>query len=48
MLSQAKLNIFVRVIKRKIENGESLENILASYTALTEEEKEQIREAVNG
>jgi len=48
MLSQAKLNIFVRVIKRKMENGENLENILASYTALTEEEKEQIREAVNG
>jgi len=48
MLSQAKLNIFIRVIKRKMENGEELEDILASYTALTEEEKEQIREAVNG
>lgn len=48
MLSQAKLNIFVRVIKRRMGNGENLENILASYTALTDEEKEQIREAVNG
>lgn len=48
MLSQAKLNIFVRVVKRKMENGEELENILASYIALTEEEKDQIREAVNG
>lgn len=48
MLSQAKLNIFVRVVKRKMENGEELENILACYIALTEEEKDQIREAVNG
>lgn len=46
-MTRAKLNIFVRVIKRRMADGEELEDILLSYPALSEEDKEQIREAVN-
>ncbi len=47
-MTTAKFHIVLRVVKRRMENGESLEDILASYPALSEEEKEQIREVVNG
>ena len=46
-MTQAKLNIFVRVIKRKMEAGAELESILSEYTNLTDEDKEQIRKAVS-
>lgn len=45
-MSTAMLNIFVRAVKRRMEKGEDLEEILASYTKLSEEDKEQIRQAV--
>lgn len=45
-MSTAMLNIFVRTVKRRMEKGEDLEEILASYTKLSEEDKEQIRQAV--
>ena len=46
-MSNAMLNIFVRTVKRRMEAGEELEEILASYPKLSEEDKEQIREAVS-
>ena len=46
-MTAAKFNIVLRVVKRRMENGEELEDILASYPALSEDEREQIRGAVN-
>lgn len=46
-MSNAMLNIFVRTVKRRMEAGEELEEILASYPKLSEEDKEQIRQAVS-
>ena len=43
-MSNAKLNIFIRVIKKRIEKGETLEQILDSYHRLLESEKQEIRE----
>ena len=46
-MTNAQFHIVLRVVKRRMENGESLEDILASYPALSEEDKERIRQAVN-
>ena len=45
-MSKSALRIFVRVVERRMKLGEDLEDILDSYPALSEEDKEQIREAV--
>lgn len=45
-MSKAAKNIMVRVIKRRKAEGEKIEDILASYPKLTEEEKEEIKEEV--
>ena len=45
-MSTAMFNIFVRTVKRRMSEGEELDAILDSYPKLTEEEKEEIREAV--
>ena len=45
-MSNAMLNIFVRTVRRRMEKGEDLEEILESYPKLSEEDKEQIRQAV--
>ncbi len=43
MMSAWKKNIFVRVIQRRMaEEGRTAEEILAEYTALTAEEKQEI------
>ena len=47
MLSKSMLNVFVRVVKRKIAlEGKTAEEVLQAYPALTEEEKEQILGAI--
>ena len=46
-MSASMLRIYVRVVKRRMKAGETLEEILDSYPNLTEEDKEQIREAVS-
>lgn len=43
-MTESALNIFLRVIRRRLEKGEHLENILASYPKLSDEEKETIKE----
>jgi uncharacterized protein (DUF433 family) len=45
-MSNSALRIFCRVVERRLRLGEDLEEILACYPNLTENEKEQIREAV--
>ena len=45
-MTKAKLNIFVRVVTRRMNEGENLEDILASYPHLSEEDIEEIRKAV--
>lgn len=47
-MSKSALNIMVRTIKRRMADGENLEDILKSYPKLTQAEAAQIREAVSG
>lgn len=42
-MTKTLLHIYVRVILRRVRGGEDLEEVLNSYTALTEEDKEEIR-----
>ncbi|WP_405376364.1 hypothetical protein [Pseudobutyrivibrio sp.] len=46
-MTTAQFHIVLRVVKRRMANGEDLEDILASYHGLSEEDKERIRQAVN-
>lgn len=46
MLSNLKVKMFSKAIKIKMDRGEDLEKILNQYTKLTNEEKEQLREAI--
>lgn len=45
-MSNAAKNIMLRVIRRRMAEGEELEDILASYPKLTDAEKEELREAI--
>lgn len=42
----AKIRIMVRVAKRRMAEGEDIETILAGWPKLTDEEKQEIRDAV--
>ncbi len=46
-MSNSTLKIFIRVVTRRINSGETLDEILESFTKLTDEEKEAIRNAIN-
>lgn len=46
-LNALKLRIMVRAFKIRIANGESFEDIAADYPALTTDDLEAIREALN-
>lgn len=46
-MSTSMLRIYLRVIERRMKLGEDLEDILDSYPNLSEEDKEQIREAIS-
>lgn len=46
-MSNAMLNIYVRVILRRMADGEKLNDILDSYPKLTEEERQQITNRIN-
>lgn len=45
-MSSILLRIFVRVVSRRMSDGEALEDILAEYKALSEEDKNQVKEAI--
>lgn len=46
-LSTLKLKIMVRAFRIRIKNGEVFEDIVADYPALTTDDLEAIREALN-
>lgn len=46
MLSNIKLRMFTKAVLLKMKSGQSLEEVLNDYTKLTDEEKQQLREAV--
>ena len=46
-LNALKLRIMVRAFKIRIANGEAFEDIAADYPALTTDDLESIREALN-
>ncbi len=46
-LSTLKLKIMVRAFRIRINNGEVFEDIAADYPALTTDDLESIREALN-
>lgn len=46
MLSNVKLRMFTKAVLLKMKSGQSLDDVLNEYTKLTEEEKQQLREAV--
>lgn len=41
-----RLKLLVRVVCRRVENGEDPESVLADYPRLTENEKKAVREAL--
>ena len=45
-MSNSANNIMLRVIRRRMAEGEEFEDILAGYPKLTDAEKEELREAV--
>ena len=45
-MSEAKLNIMVRVFRRRIAGGETFEEVAESYPRLTDEEILKIKEGV--
>ena len=45
-MSNSAKNIMLRVIRRRMAEGEELEDILASYPKLTDAEKEELRAAI--
>lgn len=45
-MSNAAKKIMVRVIKHRLEAGEEIAGILEGYTKLTDDEKEELKEAV--
>ena len=42
------LTVLLRVVRRRVSKGESLEAVLADYPRLTQEERAQIESAVAG
>lgn len=45
-MSNAQLKVVVRVFKRRIQNGEILEEVIESYPKLTSEELKKIKEMI--
>ena len=42
------LTVLLRVVRRRVSKGESLDTVLADYPRLTQEERDQIESAVAG
>ena len=45
-MSKVVKNIMLRVIRKRMAEGEMVEEILADYPKLTEEEKQELTEAL--
>lgn len=46
-MSNAMLKIYIRVIEKRMSEGEKLEDILDDYPKLTEDEKNKIHEKIS-
>ncbi|MDY5102681.1 MAG: DUF433 domain-containing protein [Agathobacter sp.] len=46
-MSRAMLNIYVRTFRRRMEAGETFEEILASYPRLTDEQAQEIKDELD-
>lgn len=46
-MNESQLKIIIFGINSKIKHGKNLEDILSSYTKLTEDEKQYIRDQIN-
>lgn len=46
-MSNAMLNIYVRTFKRRMDAGETFDDILANYPKLSSQEADQIRLAID-
>ena len=42
------LSLLCRMVRRRVEQGEDLETVLADYPKLTDTEKDQVRAALGG
>ena len=45
-MSKAMLNIYVRTFRRRMEAGKTFDEILASYPRLTDEQAQEIKDAL--
>ena len=43
-----KLKLLCRVVRRRVERGEDLSEVLKDYPRLTENQRDEIVEALNG
>lgn len=48
MLSNIQKSIIIRAVQIRMRNGEDTEEILNSYTKLTDEEREEIKTMMSG
>ena len=46
-MSKAMLNIYLRTFRRRMDTGETFEEILASYPRLTDEQAQEIKDALD-
>ena len=45
-MSKAMVNIYVRTFRRRMDTGETFDEILASYPRLTDEQAQEIKDAL--
>lgn len=45
-MSNAMIRIITRVVRRRYEDGEDIDEVIAEYTKLTPEEREHIRNEI--
>lgn len=46
-MSKAMLNIYVRTFRRRMENGETFDEIRSSYPRLTDTQTHMIKDSLN-
>lgn len=45
-MNTVKRNLMIRVVTKRMAEGETMDEVLASYPGLTDEESRQIRDAI--
>ena len=46
VMTKLKKNLMLRVIKKRLDNGENIEDIFADYPKLTDTEKSELKDAL--